>query len=431
MTVQTLAIIVLLVSFFVMIFLRFPIAYAVGLSSVLCMLVQGQALTDVCRLMVKGISSFSLMAVPFFITMGVLMGSGGISEKLIALADACVGWMRGGMAMVNIVASYFFGGISGSASADTASIGSIMIPIMVDQGYGADFSTAVTITSSCEGLLVPPSHNMVIYATTAGGISVGSLFLAGYLPGALLAVVLMIGSYIISVKRNYPKGDPFSIKRFIKQLGTSIWALAAVIIVVLGVVGGVFTATEAAAVAVVYALIVSLFIYKDTKWSELPASFVEASVSTATIMVMVGLSKASSYVVVTSGLPALLLDTFSSLTESRVLILLLLNLQFLIIGMLMEANAAIIMMTPILMPLLTLYGINPLMFGIVMSFNLCIGLVTPPVGLCLLLSNQIGATSLSKSLKALLPLLLISVVVLLLITYVDPLTTWLPSLLKK
>ena len=186
MTVQTLAIIVLLVSFFVMIFLRFPIAYAVGLSSVLCMMVQGQALTDVCRLMVKGISSFSLMAVPFFITMGVLMGSGGISEKLIALADACVGWMRGGMAMVNIVASYFFGGISGSASADTASIGSIMIPMMVDQGYDADFSTAVTITSSCEGLLVPPSHNMVIYATTAGGISVGSLFLAGYLPGIWL-----------------------------------------------------------------------------------------------------------------------------------------------------------------------------------------------------------------------------------------------------
>ena len=260
MTAQTLAIIVLLVSFFVMIFLRFPIAYAVGLSSVFCMMVQGQALTDVCRLMVKGISSFSLMAVPFFITMGVLMGSGGISEKLIALADACVGWMRGGMAMVNIVASYFFGGISGSASADTASIGSIMIPMMVDQGYDADFSTAVTITSSCEGLLVPPSHNMVIYATTAGGISVGSLFLAGYLPGALLAIVLMIGSYIISVKENYPKGSPFSIKGFIKQLGTSIWALAAVVIVVFGVVGGVFTATESAAIAVIYSQFVSVFI---------------------------------------------------------------------------------------------------------------------------------------------------------------------------
>ena len=184
MSAQGIAIAVLLISFLVMILLRFPIAYAVALSSLLCLLTQGLPLTTICQQMVKGISSFSLMAVPFFITMGVLMGTGGISEKLIALANACVGWMTGGMAMVNIVASYFFGGISGSASADTASIGSIMIPMMVDQGYDDDFSTAVTITSSCEGLLVPPSHNMVIYAMSAGGISVGSLFLAGYLPGA-------------------------------------------------------------------------------------------------------------------------------------------------------------------------------------------------------------------------------------------------------
>lgn len=261
MDMQTLAIIVLLGSFFLMILLRFPIAFAVALSTVFCLGVQGLSFNTLCQQMVKGISSFSLMAVPFFITMGVLMGSGGISEKLIALANACVGWMRGGMAMVNIVASYFFGGISGSASADTASIGSIMIPMMVDQGYDADFSTAVTITSSCEGLLVPPSHNMVIYATTAGGISVGSLFLAGYIPGAVLALSLMIGSYIISVRRNYPKGDRFNLMVFFKQLGISIWALAAIIIVVFGVVGGVFTATESAAIAVIYSLIVSVFVY--------------------------------------------------------------------------------------------------------------------------------------------------------------------------
>jgi len=232
MTSESFAILVLLGSFGLMILLRFQIAYAVGIAATLCLLSLGLPLSGVAQQMVKGISSFSLMAVPFFITMGCLMGRGGISDKLIKLADSLVGWMRGGMAMVNIVASYFFGGISGSAAADTASLGSVLIPMMVEQGYDDDFSTAVTITSSCEGLLVPPSHNMVIYATTAGGISVGSLFLAGYLPGALLALSLMIGSYIISLKRNYPKGTRFSVKNVLKQMFTSFWALAAVVIVV-------------------------------------------------------------------------------------------------------------------------------------------------------------------------------------------------------
>ena len=373
MTVQTLAIIVLLVSFFVMIFLRFPIAYAVGLSSVLCMLVQGQALTDVCRLMVKGISSFSLMAVPFFITMGVLMGSGGISEKLIALADACVGWMRGGMAMVNIVASYFFGGISGSASADTASIGSIMIPMMVDQGYDADFSTAVTITSSCEGLLVPPSHNMVIYATTAGGISVGSLFLAGYLPGALLAIVLMIGSYIISVKENYPKGSPFSIKGFVKQLGTSIWALAAVVIVVFGVVGGVFTATESAAIAVIYSLFVSVFIYKGLDWKGVWQALDECVNTLSIVLILIA--------------------------------------------------------TPILLPIATSIGIDPIQFGIIVVLNCGIGLLTPPVGAVLFIGSAVAKRPMEKVVKATLPFYLCMFIALLLLTFIPDISLAIPKLL--
>ena len=362
MTVQTLAIVVLLVSFFVMIFLRFPIAYAVGLSSVLCLMVQGHALSDVCRLMVKGISSFSLMAVPFFITMGVLMGSGGISEKLIALADACVGWMRGGMAMVNIVASYFFGGISGSASADTASIGSIMIPMMVDQGYDADFSTAVTITSSCEGLLVPPSHNMVIYATTAGGISVGSLFLAGYLPGALLAIVLMIGSYIISVKENYPKGSPFTIKGFIKQLGTSIWALAAVVIVVFGVVGGVFTATESAAIAVIYSLLVSVFVYKGLDWKGVWHALDECVNTLSIVLILIATSAVFGNCLTMLHVPDLAANAITSVTSNPYIIALLIDLIILVLGCIMDMAPIILIATPILLPIATSIGIDPIQF---------------------------------------------------------------------
>lgn len=317
MSAQGLAIAVLLISFLVMILLRFPIAYAVALSSLLCLLTQGLPLTTICQQMVKGISSFSLMAVPFFITMGVLMGTGGISEKLIALANACVGWMTGGMAMVNIVASYFFGGISGSASADTASIGSIMIPMMVDQGYDDDFSTAVTITSSCEGLLVPPSHNMVIYAMSAGGISVGSLFLAGYLPGALLAVSLMVGSYIISKKRHYPKGEKFSFKGLLKQIGVSIWALAAVVIVVVGVVAGWFTATESAAIAVFYSLIVSVYIYKGLDWKGVWKCLEQCIDTLSIVLILISTSSIFGYCLTTLHVPDMVANDINSRARLR------------------------------------------------------------------------------------------------------------------
>ena len=428
MTVQTLAIVVLLVSFFVMIFLRFPIAYAVGLSSVLCLMVQGQALSDVCRLMVKGISSFSLMAVPFFITMGVLMGSGGISEKLIALADACVGWMRGGMAMVNIVASYFFGGISGSASADTASIGSIMIPMMVDQGYDADFSTAVTITSSCEGLLVPPSHNMVIYATTAGGISVGSLFLAGYLPGALLAIVLMIGSYIISVKENYPKGSPFTIKGFIKQLGTSIWALAAVVIVVFGVVGGVFTATESAAIAVIYSLLVSVFVYKGLDWKGVWHALDECVNTLSIVLILIATSAVFGNCLTMLHVPDLAANAITSVTSNPYIIALLIDLIILVLGCIMDMAPIILIATPILLPIATSIGIDPIQFGIIMVLNCGIGLLTPPVGSVLFIGSAVAKRPMGAVVKATLPFYLCMIIALLLITFIPDISLFIPKL---
>lgn len=429
MSPQSLAILVLLGSFFVMIFLRFPIAYAVGLSSVFCIMVQGGSLSEVCRLMVKGISSFSLMAVPFFITMGVLMGSGGISEKLIALANSVVGWMRGGMAMVNIVASYFFGGISGSASADTASLGSILIPMMVDQGYDADFSTAVTITSSCEGLLVPPSHNMVIYATTAGGISVGSLFLAGYIPGALLAGCLMIGSYIISVKRNYPKGDKFSIIAFLKQLSVSIWALLAIVIVVFGVVGGVFTATESAAIAVIYSLLVSVFIYKGLDWKGVWNSLEECVNTLSIVMILIATSQVFGNCLTMLHVPDLAAEAIVGLTSNPIIIALLLNLILLVLGCIMDMAPIILIATPILLPIAQQIGIDPIQFGIMVILNCGIGLLTPPVGAVLFIGSAVAKLPMEKVVKATLPFYLCMIIALLLITFIPGISLWLPSVL--
>ncbi len=430
MDANTFAIVVLLGTFALMIFLRFPIAYAVGLSSVFCLLAMGNNLNAICRLMVKGISSFSLMAVPFFITMGVLMGKGGISDKLIALANACVGWMRGGLAMVNIVASYFFGGISGSASADTASIGSIMIPMMVDQGYDADFSTAVTITSSCEGLLVPPSHNMVIYATTAGGISVGSLFLAGYLPGALLAASLMIGSYIISVKRNYPKGDKFNIVNFIKQLATSIWALLAIVIVIVGVVAGWFTATESAAIAVIYSLIVSVFVYKGVDWKGVWRALDECVNTLAIVLILIATSAVFGDCLTKLHVPDLAAQAIVGLTDNRYILIILLNVILLVLGMIMDMAPIILIATPILLPVATQYcGLDPIQFGIMVVLNCGIGLLTPPVGAVLFIGSAVAKRPMEKVVKATLPFYVCMIITLLLVSYWRDVSLIIPKLL--
>jgi len=428
MNPETLSTVILLGSFLVMILLRFPIAYAVGLSTIFCMMSMGQALQTLTQQMVKGVWSFSLMAVPFFITMGVLMGTGGISDKLIALANSLVGWMHGGLAMVNIVASYFFGGISGSASADTASLGSILIPMMVDQGYDADFSTAVTITSSCEGLLVPPSHNMVIYATTAGGISVGALFMAGYLPGALLAIALMVGSYIIAVKRNYPKGERFSIKNFIKQLGKSIWALLAVLIVVVGVVGGVFTATESAAIAVIYSLLVSVFIYRGLDWKGVWKSLEQCIDTLAIVLILIAMSAAFGNCLTLLHVPAKAATFITSISSNPVVVILLLNGIILLLGMIMDMAPIILIATPILLPVATSVGLHPVQFGIMMVLNCGIGLLTPPVGAVLFIGSAVAKRPMEKVVKATLPFYLCMIIALLLISFIPEISLWLPKL---
>ncbi len=425
----SLAIIVLLAGFLLLVFLRFPIAYAVAISSIACMMVNGTNLALLCKLMVKGISSFSLMAVPFFITMGCLMGSGGISERLIDLANSLVGWMTGGMAMVNIVASYFFGGISGSAAADTASLGSILIPMMADQGYDKDFSTAVTITSSCEGLLVPPSHNMVIYATTAGSLSVGALFLAGYIPGALLALSLMVGSYIISKKRKYPKGEKFHLGKFIKQLGKSIWALAAIIIVVIGVVGGIFTATESAAIAVIYSLIVSVFIYKGLNWKGVWKVLGDCVDTLSIVLILIATSAVFGYCLTMLHVPDMAAKAITSISNSPIIIALLLNVILLILGCIMDMAPIILIATPILLPIATSIGIHPIQFGIMVILNCGIGLLTPPVGSVLFIGSAVAKLPMEKVVKATLPFYLCMIVTLLLITFIPQISLFVPNLL--
>ena len=429
MATTDLAILALLGGFLLLVLLRFPIAYAVAIASIVCMLIKGQNLQAIGKLMVGGISSFSLMAVPFFITMGCLMGSGGISEKLIDLANSLVGWMTGGMAMVNIVASYFFGGISGSAAADTASLGSILIPMMEDQGYDRDFSTAVTITSSCEGLLVPPSHNMVIYSTTAGSVSVGALFLAGYIPGALLAGSLMVGSYIISKKRKYPKGEKFNLIKFLKQLSVSIWALAAIIIVVVGVIGGVFTATESAAIAVIYSLIVSVFIYKGLTWKGVWKVLGDCIDTLSIVLILIATSAIFGNCLTLLHVPDMAAKAITGVSDNRIVIALLLNLILLILGCIMDMAPIILIATPILLPIAKDIGIDAIQFGIMVILNCGIGLLTPPVGSVLFIGSAVAKLPMEKVVKATLPFYLCMILVLIMITFIPQISLWLPGLL--
>lgn len=409
-------------------FLGFPIYIALGIGTLAALNMAGMPALVLPQKLFAGMNSSSLLAIPFFILAGNIM-SRSITVKLIDVANAIIGWIRGSVAVVTVLASALFGAISGSGVATASAIGGITIPAMQREGYPSEFSTAISAISSILGPIIPPSITLIVYASITN-VSVSQLFMGSVIPGILLAGSLIVYALVYGKKNNLPAHEKQTPKQIGHAFKEGIWALLMPIIILGGIFGGIFTPTEAAAVAVVYALIISLTVYRDMKLSELPQVFVEASVSTATIMMMVGLSKASSYVVVTSGLPQQLLNVFTSITSNRIVILLLLNLLFLIIGMLMEANAAIIMMTPILTPLLTAFNIDALQFGIVMSFNLCIGLVTPPVGLCLLICNQIAKTRLMKALKAMMPMLLISVIVLMLITYIPALTTWLPSMIK-
>lgn len=425
------AVVLLIGSFLVMIALRMPIVFAIGLSSIATTFYLDLPLQMVAQNMVKGLNVFVLLAVPFFILAGDIMASGGIADKLVAFANSLVGWMRGGLAMVNILASMFFGGISGSSAADTTAIGSLLIPMMKKKGYDEAFATSVTITGSVQGILIPPSHNMVIYALAAGGVSIGSLFLAGLVPGVLLGVALMVYSYIVSRVKNYPVGDKFNVKTLLKNFWSAGLGLGTVLIVVVGVIAGVFTATESAAIACAYAFIITFFVYRQIPLSEIVPILTRSMKTLGIVMILIGTSTAFGWLLAYLKVPALIAQAIFSFSKDPVVVLLIINLFLLFMGTLMDMSSLILITTPILLPIAKQIGVDPVHFGVIMILNLGIGLLTPPVGSTLFLGSAISGVSIERITKASLPFFGVMLLVLALVTYVPSVVMFVPKLLMK
>lgn len=423
------SVLVLIVSFVILLFLNVPIAISIGISTLLTMLftiAAGPAITTVAQQMATGINSFALLAIPFFILSGLLMGSGGIARRLIDFAKVIVGMFPGGLAYVNVLACMFFGAISGSAVAATSAIGGFMIPVMNKEGYDKNFNTAVTVTGSTTGLLIPPSNVLIVYSLASGGVSIAALFIAGYLPGIVVGLGLIAVAAIISVMKKYPVGERFALLDAIKKLLDAIPSLLLIVIVIGGIIAGIFTATEASAVAVLYSLILSVVIYREVKIKELPAILLKTVETTAIVMLLIGTSKAMSWILSYENIPQNISATLISLTESKIVILLIINIILLIVGTFMDMTPAILIFTPIFLPVAISLGIDPIHFGIIMVLNLCIGLCTPPVGSVLFVGCGIAKTSITDMIKPLLPLYIAMVIALLLVTYFPFLSLALP-----
>ena len=408
---------------------RVPIAFAIGISSILTTAYLGLPLMQIAQLMVKGVNVFTLMAVPFFIVAGEIMGAGGISNRLIKLADALVGWLRGGLAMVNCVDSMFFGGISGSSTADTVALGSIIIPMMKEQGYDECFATNLTMTSSVQGLLIPPSHNMVMYAMVAGGVSVGRLFLGGIIPGVSLGLTLAVYCYFMAKKHNYPMGSPFNLKNAVRAIVDAFWGLVTLLIVVVGVVTGIVTATESAALAVVWSLMVGFFVYKELTLIEAWHVLERALGTLAIVMILISTSQVFGWLLTYLQMPQMIADAILGLTSNKYAIMLILNLIMLFLGMIMDMSAIILVATPILLPIAQSAGMDVVHFGVVMILNLGIGLITPPVGGTLFVGSAVSGIPIERLCKTLWHQLLVMVGVLLVITYVPEIVMFLPNLI--
>ncbi|MCL4143263.1 UNVERIFIED_CONTAM: hypothetical protein GTU68_024291 [Idotea baltica] len=413
--------------FVVCLIFRFPIAFSLGLACLGYALLADIPLIVLPMKMYAGIDVFVLLSVPGFILAGNLMNQGGLTEKIISFCNHLLGHIRGGLALANIGASMLFAGISGTAVSDTASIGSVMIPAMKKDGYDLGFSAAVTAASSTVGPIIPPSVPMII-AATLSGLSVGKLFLAGAIPGFLLGAGLMVVAWWISRKRNYSKLPRSSFSEIVKGFINTFWALLMTIIILFGIIGGIFTPTEASIIAVIYALLIGIFVYKKLSFRNIQVVILDSMKTSASLMVLVGFANLFGWILITERLPQWISSEILGITQNKYLVLLLINILLIFVGTFMETIAALLILFPILLKVALTVGVDPIHFAVIAVLNLIIGLTTPPVGVCLFVASSIGKVSMGEVSKAALPFLAVSFVVLTLVTLFPELSLWLPGL---
>jgi len=422
---------ILIATFFVLLALNVPISFSIGIATLATMLYSIDfmpAITTVAQRMAGGLNSFALLAIPFFVLSGIIMGQGGIARRLIECAMALIGMLPGGLALVNVLSCTLFGGISGSAVAATSAIGSFMIPEMEKKGYDRNFSAAVTATAATTGMIIPPSNILIIYAIASGGVSISALFIAGYLPGLLVALALMLVCVLYAKRHNFPTEPALPLKTVLTKVAAAIPSLLLIIIVIGGIVGGIFTATEAGVIAVLYSMFLSIVLYKEVSIKQLPDILLKAVGITAIVMFLIATSSAMSWVLSYENIPQAITEAMLTLSNNPLLILLIINVILLVVGAFMDMTPAVLIFTPIFLPVAESIGVSPIHFGIMMVLNLSIGLCSPPVGSVLFVSCSVAKTSIEKIIRPMMPLYFAMLAALLLVTFIPAISEFLPRL---